>query len=410
MYNWDFYSSLPEYHPIADANNLYDGFVAARKGSHWKSEVQRFRWNYPDEIRKLQIELVNYRRGLPNSYQLMPYSKFEVYERAKVRPITALRMRDRVVKHVLSDLYLIPYIRPHLIYDNGASLEGKGVDFTRRRIVAHLQSYYREHGTNEGYIRLTDFSGYYDNIDHALAMRMIEKYVPDEFAKKLVWQAYESYRIDVSFMSDTEYAIAKDTKFNLVQYRADGHGNEDRGMKYLDKSMSVGDQTSQITAIAFPTVLDNRMKIVEKQKYYARYMDDSYLIHSDKAELQRLGRAFDYTARQCKLFINPKKTQICKISRTFIFLQYRYLLTDKGHVVVRVGKKTITRMRRKLKKLAKGVRSGKTPLAKVEELFRSWIVNYSKVMSKIQAQNMISLYRELFGGGLDEWMRIRHLL
>ena len=151
-------------------------------------------------------------------------------------------MRDRVVKHVLNDLYLIPYIRPHLIYDNGASLKGKGVDFTRHRLIAHLESYYRECGTNQGYIRLMDFSGFYDNIDHAIAMAMMRKYVPDEFALKLVKQAYDSYDIDVSFMSDGEYEIAKNSKFNLVEYRANGHGEEKRGLKYLYKSMSVGDQ------------------------------------------------------------------------------------------------------------------------------------------------------------------------
>lgn len=410
MYNWDTYDDLPEYHPIADANNLYEGYKAARKGSHWKTEVQRFRWNWSVEIRKLQIELDNYQHDRPNSYQLMDYSRFEVRERGKVRPITALRMRDRVVKHVLNDLYLIPNVRPHLIYDNGASLKWKGVDFTRHRLIAHLESYYRKYNANQGYIRLMDFSGFYDNIDHAIAMAMMHKYVPDEFALKLVKQAYDSYDIDVSFMSDGEYEIAKNSKFNLVEYRTNGHGEEKRGLKYLYKSMSVGDQTSQITAIAFPTGIDKRITIVDGQKYYARYMDDSYIICRDKADLKRIGRIFDETAKRYKLFINPRKTQIFRLDRTFKFMQFRYYLAANGHVVVRISKKTVTRMRRKLKKLAKRVQNGKTSLAKVEELFRSWIGNYGKIMSKRQTINIVTLYRSLFGGGLDEWMKDRHIL
>jgi len=39
MYNWDYFEDIPEYHPIADANNLYDAFWKARKGSQWKASV-----------------------------------------------------------------------------------------------------------------------------------------------------------------------------------------------------------------------------------------------------------------------------------------------------------------------------------------------------------------------------------
>ena len=37
MNDWDYFDDIPEYHPIADANNLYDAFYKARKGSHWKN-------------------------------------------------------------------------------------------------------------------------------------------------------------------------------------------------------------------------------------------------------------------------------------------------------------------------------------------------------------------------------------
>ena len=80
MYEWDFYDNLPNYHPIADANNLSDGFYAARKGSHWKAQIQRFRWNELSEIRKLQIELDNYANDRPDSYELSKYSEFTVNE------------------------------------------------------------------------------------------------------------------------------------------------------------------------------------------------------------------------------------------------------------------------------------------------------------------------------------------
>lgn len=410
MYDWDFFDDMPEYHPIADANNLFDGFAAVRKGSGWKVEVQRLRWNWSVEIGKLQNELIAFQHDEPGGYKLMPYSKFELYERGTPRAITALRARDRIVKHVLNDLYLIPHIRPRLIYDNGASLKYKGVDFTRRRLIAHLQKYYREHGTNDGYILLTDFSGYYDNIDHALALRMLRKYEPDAFAQKLIKQAFDSFAVDVSYMTDAEYEAAKVTKFRVLDYRKAGHTDECRGEKLLHKSLSVGDLTSQITAIAFPTGIDKLIKTVLGQKYYARYMDDTYTIGQDKKVLRNVADAFMTAAKRYKLFVNPRKTKICKIGKTFTFLQYRYRLAENGHVIVRIGKKTLTRMRRKLKKLAVMVSNGIRPLSKAEDLFRSWLCNYRKVMSKQQVNNMVWLYRCLFGVGLDPWLESRNLL
>lgn len=409
MYDWNFFD-IPESHPISDANNLYEGFVAARKGSSWKTEVQRFRWNWSSEILKLQKELIAFQKGEPNGYTLQPYSKFEISERGITRPITALRVRDRVVKHVLNDLYLIPHIRPKLIYDNGASLKNKGIDFTRRRFIAHLQSFYRKYKTNEGYIRLTDFSGFYDNIDHRLAYRMVCKYEKDEFARKLVKQALESYRIDVSYMTDDEYEKAKTVKFKIVDYRRECHTNENRGMKYLEKSLSVGDFTSQIIAVYYPTFVDRVMKIICGQKYYDRYMDDTVIIEKDLPKLKNLGKIFDVEAQKYKLFINSKKTKICKLSKTFTYLQYRYKMTNDGHVIVKIGKKTIVRMRRKMKKLSVMVMNGVKDIKRSEELFRSWICNFRKVMSKKQIESIVNLYRDLFGFGLDNWFIERKLI
>lgn len=91
-------------------------------------------------------------------------------------------------------------------------------------------------------------------------------------------------------------------------------------------------------------------------------------------------------------------------------MQYRYYLRENGHVVVRINPKTVTRMRRKLKRLKARVNAVKTRMLKVEEMFRSWIANYSRTMSQKQTCGLIQLYRELFGDGLDAWMRERGLL
>lgn len=410
MYDWDFFEDIPAYHPIADANNLYDSFQKARKGSHWKGKVQKFRWNLMLEIRRLQIELDNLQHGRSDSYELSPYSRFIVHERGKTRAITALSIRDRVVKHALNDVILLPKIRPYLSYDNGASLKGKGVSFTRKRIIVHLKKYYREYGTNSGCILIIDFSGYYDNIDHEEALKMVHTYVQDDFAEELVRQAFDSYQIDVSYMSNDEYEVAKSAKFSLVEYRKEKHTEEElTGEKFLHKSLSVGDQTSQITAIMFATPIDNLIKIVKGFQFHARYMDDTYVISKDTKELIDLRNLIYNKANELKILINQRKVFVTRIDKPFTFLQFRYCLTKNGHVVVKINPKTLKRMRCKLKKLKRLVQDNKVEYCKVEQMFKSWIANFCQYMSKKQIEGIILLYRELFGNNLDKWLMERNI-
>ena len=108
-----------------------------------------------------------------------PFVEFELNERGKKRHIKSLHISDRVLQRALCDYILEPSIRKYLIYDNGASIKGKGIDFTKRRLVTHLHKYYSKHGS-EGYILLCDFKKYFDSIPHDKLILMFGKYIHDE--------------------------------------------------------------------------------------------------------------------------------------------------------------------------------------------------------------------------------------
>ncbi len=368
---------------ISDGNALYDGMIRAKQGSDWKPQVQKFEMNYLFELSKMQRELRD------RTFSFLPTSEFVLRERGKIRVVNGEQIHDRVAKHSLCDEILLPAVRRYLIYDNGASLQGKGMDFTRKRLVAHLRKYYAQHGSNDGYILLMDFSKFYDNIRHDQLLEMFRTYAHDDLAIWLLEKIIERARVDVSYMTDEEYESCLNNLFNSLEYQ-----KIDKrlltGEKFMDKHMNIGDQVAQVAGVAYPIPIDNYVKIVRGVKFYARYMDDSYIIHESKEFLQEILKEIIGIAQGLGITVNERKTRICKLSEYWRFLQIQYSLTDTGRVIQKINPKRLTTMRRKMKKLVY-----KLSEKEFHDWFFSWFDNHAKYMSKLQRQNMLSLFNEL---------------
>lgn len=164
---------MTDFEKLCDLDNLYDSFQKCKKGTDWKASVQYYEADIIRNITKARNELLN------GTYRQKPFSEFELSERGKRRHIKALHISDRVIQRNLCDNILNPHLFRYLIYDNGASQKGKGIEFTRKRLQAHLEKYYRKHG-NKGYVLLIDFSKYFDNICHDELCRKIAEKIDDE--------------------------------------------------------------------------------------------------------------------------------------------------------------------------------------------------------------------------------------
>ena len=368
---------------IFDGNVLYESFLRAKQGSDWKPQVQRFEMNYLFELAKLQKELES------DSYIFQPSTEFTLHERGKVRRITGEQIKDRVSKHALCDEILTPSVRKYLIYDNSASIKGKGIDFARKRLLAHLRKYYHQHGSNDGYILLIDFSKYYDNIQHEKLMEQFEKYIHDEKALSFLRAVIDRSKVDVSYMTDEEYAGCMDRVFNSLEYQ-----NVDKslltGEKFMRKHLNIGDQVAQVAGIIYPIPIDNYVKIVKGVKFYGRYMDDSYAIHESKEFLEELLQGIIAVANELGITVNIRKTHICKLSSLWRFLQVQYSLTDTGRVIQKINPKRLTNMRRKMKKLVHILTE-----KEFDDWYGSWFRNHYRIMSRLQRENMDTLYNQL---------------
>ena len=294
--------------------------------------------------------------------------KFIIKERGKRRDIVTNIMVDKTVNHLLCDEILSPEISPFLIYDNGASQKNKGVSFCRKRLEAHLHKYYREHKSNNGYILLMDFSGYYASIPHKECLQVMNnllRNVNNEDRIMSMWILQNIFQVFKIERNDT-------------------------------KGVNIGSQPSQNIGISYPSRIDNYIKIFKSCKYYGRYTDDSYIIHESKDFLNQVLNGVLEIANKLGLVINPKKTHIAKISQTFTFLQIKYSITETGRIIKRINSKAITRERRKLKAYKRLLNNKRITYQEIENIFKGWMASNYKNMSMQQITNMTQLYYNLF--------------
>lgn len=345
-------SRIGGYDDIFSYERLYEAFYLCEKGVRWKGSIQSYEATLP--LSTLTIyDILKERKFKP-----MGFLEFDICERGKMRHIKALKIGERCIQRTLCDNYLSPLLEPLLIYDNGASIKGKGIDFTLNRLKAHLQRYYRKYHTNEGYVLQYDFSSYFDNIDHEILLSQLEKVIPDKEIYQVVRQMIECFG---------------------------------------DKGLGLGSQVSQIAAIFYPTVLDRYFKETLKMKWYCRYMDDGIIICHTLEEVEQCKKALFEVCKQLNIKINSKKLTVSKLSKTFVFLKKRIRLTDTGAIVMRIGRNSATRARRRLKKLAKKALDPKEKFTYVDmcQCYKSWIGSISRYQNYYITQNFRRLFLRL---------------
>jgi hypothetical protein len=350
----DIYSErFDDYGVVADADNFARAFHKAKRGVSWKESVQRFEASLFRNIAELRRKLL-----AGESVQL-GFVEFTLRERGKVRHIKSVHISERVVQKVLSDEVLVPVLSKPLIHDNGASVKGKGVHFALRRLVCHLSRFYRREKTNAGYALLIDFSKFFDNIDHDVLYGLIYQRIKDERIRELIRRFVSVF----------------------------GAG----------KSLGLGSQISQISAIYYPNELDHFIKEKLRVKYYGRYMDDLYLIHADKAYLEYCLAEIKAVCAALKITVNEMKSRIVKLPDGVPFLKGKYVLLENGKVLRFPHPDSAKRMRRKLKKFKALIDAGKMKYEDLRCAYQSWRGNFRK---RFNAHYCIlrldSLYNKLF--------------
>jgi hypothetical protein len=113
-------------------------------------------------------------------YKQLVFSCFTIIERGKPRNIRACHIDDRLVQNALCEEALLPELTPRFVYDNCATLKGKGMDFALSRVKKHLQAAHKAYGLGQDFYGLRiDIRKYFDSINHAALKETAKKVISD---------------------------------------------------------------------------------------------------------------------------------------------------------------------------------------------------------------------------------------
>lgn len=371
------YKGTDDFEEVITMQHYVDALRKCRKGVSWKSSVQAYTQNAIVEIDNVRESLL--RGKLP---ELTSVKRIQLYERGKRREIVPITIRDRMTQRVLCDFSLVPKLQRTLIYDNGASMKDKGVDFARRRLLKHIQTAIKEYGT--GFYALTfDFKSFFDSIPHQTCLNVLKENYTDRRIIGLTMAIIRSYQ-------------------KSVIRKIQDNGEREHQMSILEsnhaRGICLGSQISQIMALVVPNKLDHYIKDFKGVKHYIRYMDDGVIFSNDKQCLHDLYHEMKVVCDELGLTFNDKKTKIVKMSKGFVFMKVRYRVTSTGKIIRTLTRAGIVRMRRKLKKFRGLVDNNQMELDDVYNSIQSWLAHSEVALGYHARRSMLKLYNELFDG------------
>lgn len=339
------------YENVISFESLLNTGYQCLHGVQWKSSVQLFKINMQQWIANLHRELEN------GTYRSKGFYEFTINERGKTREIKSVHISERCVQKSLCQNALIPLIVPRLIYDNSASIPGRGLNHAISRLKMHLRYHYKMYG-REGGILIADFSNYFGSIDHAILIQKLDKIIED---KRIL---------------------------NLTSYFINCFSG--------DKGLGLGSEISQICAMYYLNDMDHFIKEQLHIKAYARYNDDFYLIHPDIEYLKYCLQIIDQFALNLGLKLNTKRTKIIPLTQSFTYLKKHISLNKNGKIQFKVSKKTVTKTKRVLKKQKKLLLNNKITFENIRNSYNSRRGFMNQYNMKMEIRELDKKFNELF--------------
>ena len=351
--------------------NLFRSLMKRRKGTDWKQSVMDYCFHAIVRNKRAKDALLAGAHPEPSRIK-----RIALYERGKRRDVHAVVIDSRVIQGVLCDNCITQLTSPGLIHDNPASTLGKGVTWTRKRILRQLRSQIRRTG-RQSWALIFDIRHFFDSIRHDLCEKIFRRVHMDDALTSLAMHFIRMYQVFEARLTRDELKMA-------MLDAGQGVG------------VSLGSQISQDMALCAPNGLDHFVKDETRSKTYLRYMDDGLLM-GGRIEMRRMRERLIERAASLGFRLHETKTRIVRLRRGFVYLKIRYTVTDGGRIVRRMHRAGIVRMRRKMKRLHRMIRRGKVRLDDVFLMVKSWLGNAEKYADSYRTRKrVLNQYHKLF--------------
>ena len=257
--------------------DLYVAFLCAKRHKGNQPYVIRFEKHLMENLTELRDALWD------RSYKPAPSSCF-IIERPKKREVFAAQFRDRVVHHLYYN-YTHELFERTFIADSYSCVPERGTHYGINRLASHIRKASHNY-TRKCYVMKLDIRGYFMHIDR---QRLLE--IATETLKKM---AQKTDGIDIDFMLWlTREIILLDPNENchIVGSEDDWIGLDPaKSMRFVNsgKGMPIGNLTSQLFSNVYLNVFDQFMKRELHCRHYGRYVDDAYVVSTDKTWLLSL--------------------------------------------------------------------------------------------------------------------------
>ena len=278
---------------IISKDNFHDAYLKTRKGKRKSMGYLEFKEYGALNLERLRQEVAD------GGYTRAEFRSFYIFD-PKLRLISGLPFRDRIVQHALNNT-LEPIYLPQFLPYTFACIPGKGTHAG----VKYVQSQLRK-GRITHFLK-TDFSKYFPSVH-----------------------------------CPTLYGI-HDKKIHCRRTMALMENIQPRE----DTGVAIGSLKSQLNANLYGTLADDFVHHTLKPIAWARYMDDIVLMDNDSGRLREMKDRLEAFADE-SMRLRFSKWSIAPISRGIDFLGYRIW---PRHKLVR--KQSATRAKRTIKALRK---------------------------------------------------------
>lgn len=303
---------------------LFQAYFDARRNKRNKHSQLAFELQLEKNIFELYDEIAT------KTYKPGGSICFIVEEPVK-REVFAADFRDRVVHHFIYNI-LSPLAEKVFLHDVYSCRKGKGTLFGVKRAYSKMQAVTSNFKDN-AYVMKLDIAGYFMSINKSILYSKVEKLI-------------DYNELHLPIQSNLLKYLVKENIFHDPTNNCRFQSNKKlwRGLptsKSLftaqpDCGLPIGNLTSQLYGNLYLNDFDHYVKKELKIKYYGRYVDDFYLMHTQKETLIEAKNNIKKRLQlNEQLTVHPNKIYLQNVAKGFSFLGI-YILPHRRYVGSRI--------------------------------------------------------------------------